>query len=55
MSYEILNRLMDSWQDLREIVVYWGKVASVILTRLSGIFGSNVTISKQYDTDYAYD
>ena len=28
MSYEILNRLMDSWQDLREIVVYgFGKVA----------------------------
>lgn len=28
MSYDVLNRLSDSWKDLREIVVYgFGKVA----------------------------
>ena len=52
MSYDVLNRLTDSWQDLREIVVYgFGKVARRNIDKIAREFSVKCIVDN--DPKYA--
>ena len=47
MSCDVLNRLPDSWQDLREIVVYgFGKVAQRNIDKIARDFSVKCIVDK---------